>query len=55
MKLIHTNPYLKGNNRKTLAARSTITSCGVEGVKIDLAKLSISIPHRSKQTYDDTK
>ena len=35
--LIETNPYLKDAAlRKKLIVRSVITSCGVEGVKINL-------------------
>ncbi|HCU05000.1 MAG: hypothetical protein A2X77_03995 [Gammaproteobacteria bacterium GWE2_42_36] len=54
--LVNTNPYLKGQNRAALAARSTITSCGVEGVKVDLLKaLAIIIPRRPKRILSDSK
>ena len=54
--LVNTNPYLKSQKRKVLAARSTITSCDVEGIKADLTNaLDIIIPRRPKQIYRNTK
>jgi hypothetical protein len=54
--LANTNPYLKGQNRKKLAERSTITSCGVEGIKVDLTRvLNIVIPRRPERIYGDVK
>jgi hypothetical protein len=54
--LANTNPYLRGQNREALAARSTITSCGVEGIKTDLTiTLDIVIPRRPKRIYRGTK
>ncbi len=39
--LIETNPYLKdAAMREKLVTRSVVTSCGVEGVKIDFRKMS---------------
>lgn len=53
--LANTNPYLKGRNREALAARSTITSCGVEGVEVDLSTaFNIFIPRRTKRIYQET-
>lgn len=44
--LLNTNPYLKNvSARKEMIARSVTTSCGVEGVKVDLKKAKeIQIP-----------
>ncbi len=54
--LANTNPYLKSKNRVALAARSTITSCGVEGIKTDLKLTTdIVIPRRPKQIYAKAK
>jgi hypothetical protein len=54
--LSNTNPYLKGHNRKALAARSTATSCGVEGVTVDpTLPLNIEIPRRPKRIYNTLK
>jgi hypothetical protein len=54
--LAHTNPYLKGSNGTALIARSTITSCGVEGIKVDLTKaLDIVIPRRPKRIHSTIK
>ena len=54
--LINTNPFLRSEDREVLAARSTITSCGVEGIKTDLkADLDIKIPRRSKRIYSNAK
>ena len=53
--IANTNPYLRGKSRKdreALAARSTITSTGVEGVKVDLSEaIDIVIPRRPKRFY----
>jgi hypothetical protein len=51
--LIETNPYLKDPQTRTeLIARSTATSCGVEGIKVTLEnKLTITIPRRPKKIY----
>lgn len=51
--LANTNPHLRGKSQKdreALAARSTITSTGVEGVKVDLSE-AIDIPRRPKRFY----
>ncbi len=54
--LVNTNPYLRSQDRESLAARSTITSCGVEGIKTDLSMdFDIVIPRRHKRIYDDIK
>ena len=53
--LANTNPYLKSQNREALAARSTISSCGVEGIKTDLRILDVVIPRRPKRIYNDSK
>lgn len=48
--LIETNPYLKNSaTREKLVVRSVVTSCGVEGVKVDFSKAAhIEIPRRQK-------
>ncbi len=48
--LIETNPYLKNSaTRAKLIVRSVVTSCGVEGVKVDFNKAAhIEIPRRQK-------
>jgi len=48
--LIDTNPYLKDPaERKKLADRSAISSCGVEGIKVNTARKSVVIPKKSKR------
>lgn len=46
--LLETNPYLKDPQmREKLIMQSVISSCGVEGVKVDLTKVAhIVIPRR---------
>lgn len=46
--LIETNPYLKDPaTRERLIRRSVVTSCGVEGIKVDFQKAAhIEIPRR---------
>ena len=55
--LAKTNQYLKDSQkRKRLVDRSVKTSCGVEGIKINLATvLEIAIPRRPKRIYSDVK
>jgi len=48
--LIDTNPHLKDPaNRKKLVERSVRSSCGVEGIKVDLNRKPIVIPRRSQK------
>lgn len=52
--LIETNPYLKDpETRERLIDRSVISSCGVEGIKIDFKKMpEVKIPRRGhKKIY----
>lgn len=53
--LIETNPYLKDPaTREKLVMRSVVTSCGVEGVKVDFQKIAhIEIPRRRAQEVFD--
>ena len=50
--LLETNPYLKDPvMREKLIARSVVSSCGVEGVKVDLKKArEIQISRKTKQS-----
>jgi len=50
--LSETNPYLKDPaKRKKLIERSVTSSCGVEGIKVDLRHTAkISIPRRNKKS-----
>jgi hypothetical protein len=49
--LLKTNPYLKDPAvREKLITRSVVTSCGVEGVKVDFKKAAnIDILRKSKK------
>ncbi len=54
--LSKTNPFLKDpQQRERLITRSVITSCGVEGIKVNLTDLSkpspIIIHRRDKKIY----
>ena len=52
--LIETNPYLKDSNiREKLLDRSVVSSCAVEGIRVDFKKMQeIHIPRRgNKKIY----
>ncbi|MFI4956858.1 MAG: hypothetical protein ACHQAX_06595 [Gammaproteobacteria bacterium] len=53
--LLNTNPYLKNPaTRQKLIEQSVITSCGVEGIRVDFSKIAhISIPKINKDTKDN--
>lgn len=55
--LSETNPYLKDKEQaKRLNARSTRTSCGVEGISAKNSPLSIKIDHsKSRHVYSKMK
>lgn len=55
--LIETNPYLKDPiMRDKLISRSVRSSCGVEGIKIDVNAAKIEIPRRgTKKIYEKMK
>ena len=53
--LLETNPYLKDPQiREKLIMQSVVSSCGVEGVKVDLSKVAhIHIPRRVEKDPTD--
>ena len=49
--LLQTNPYLKNREvASKLIERSVVTSCGVEGIKVDLKKINeLHVPQQSEK------